>query len=121
MYWFKSIRKQSSTVVSSGGFLFSHKEILESNDLKGIVRRKCPINESKRERRKPCLKKNNDDIIRKSPLKLPIICQGCRRLYDIINGLRHDKTNKMSVRQRRFRSSWASAQSDQSLRCALNG
>ena len=33
---------------------------------------------------------------------------------------RHDKTNKMSVRpQRRLRSAWASAQSDQSLRCAL--
>ena len=30
---------------------------------------------------------------------------------------RHDKTNKMSCTQRRLRSAWASAQSDQSLRC----
>ena len=33
----------------------------------------------------------------------------------------HDKTNKMSVRPAKTRSAWASAQSDQSLRCALNG
>ena len=32
-----------------------------------------------------------------------------------------DKTNKMTVAQRRLRSAWASAQSDQSLRCTLNG
>ena len=31
--------------------------------------------------------------------------------------LRHDKTNKMSVRPAKIRSHWASAQSDQSLRC----
>ena len=30
---------------------------------------------------------------------------------------RHDKTNKMSVHLERLRSAWASAQSDQSLRC----
>ena len=34
---------------------------------------------------------------------------------------RHDKTNKMSVRPAKLRSAWASAQSDQSFRCALNG
>ena len=36
---------------------------------------------------------------------------------------RYDKTNKKNVRkaQRRLRSAWASAQSDQSLRCALIG
>ena len=33
-----------------------------------------------------------------------------------------DKTNKNGMcAQRRLRSAWASAQSDQSLRCALNG
>ena len=30
---------------------------------------------------------------------------------------RHDKTNKVSGAQRRLSSAWASAQSDQSLRC----
>ena len=34
---------------------------------------------------------------------------------------KHGKTNKMMCLQRRLRSSWASAQSDQSLRCALYG
>ena len=29
----------------------------------------------------------------------------------------HDKTNKLMCAQRRLRSAWASAQSDQSLRC----
>ena len=33
----------------------------------------------------------------------------------------HDKTNEMSVRPAKTKISWASAQSDQSLRCALNG
>ena len=33
----------------------------------------------------------------------------------------HDKTNKMSVCPARLRSAWASAPSDKSLRCALNG
>ena len=33
----------------------------------------------------------------------------------------HDKTSKMTVRQVKTRSAWASAQSDQSLHCALNG
>ena len=32
----------------------------------------------------------------------------------------HDKTNKMTCVQQRLRSAWASAQSDQSLHCALN-
>ena len=33
----------------------------------------------------------------------------------------HDKTNKMMCAQRRLRSAWASALSDESLRCALSG
>ena len=34
----------------------------------------------------------------------------------------HDKTNKMTVRPAKSQiSAWASAQSDQSLRCVLNG
>ena len=33
----------------------------------------------------------------------------------------HDKTNKMMCIQQSLRSAWASVQSDQSLRCALNG
>ena len=33
----------------------------------------------------------------------------------------HDKTNKVLCAQRRLRSAWATAQSDQSLRCVLNG
>ena len=33
----------------------------------------------------------------------------------------HDKTSKMTCAQRRFRSAWVSAQSDQSLRNALIG
>ena len=33
----------------------------------------------------------------------------------------HDKTSKMMCAQRRLRSAWASAQSNQSLRCALIG
>ena len=36
---------------------------------------------------------------------------------EIQYGPRHDKTNKMVVRPARLRSAWASAQSDQSLRC----
>ena len=32
----------------------------------------------------------------------------------------HDKTNKMTVRPAKLKSAWASAQSDQSLSCALN-
>ena len=34
---------------------------------------------------------------------------------------RHDKTNKMSVRPAKTQISWTSAQSDPSLRYALNG
>ena len=34
---------------------------------------------------------------------------------------RHDKTNTVTVRPARLRSAWASTQSDQSLRCVLNG
>ena len=32
-----------------------------------------------------------------------------------------DKTNKMTVRPAKTQITWASTQSDQSLRCALNG
>ena len=38
-------------------------------------------------------------------------------LYLFGNEPPHDKTNKVTVRQRRLRSAWASAQSDQSRRC----
>ena len=34
-----------------------------------------------------------------------------------INELPHDKTNKLTCLQRRHRSAWTSAQSDQGLRC----
>ena len=39
------------------------------------------------------------------------------------NKPRHDKTNNVAVRpaKTQIRSAWASAQSDQRLRCALNG
>ena len=42
-----------------------------------------------------------------------IIVEGFKQLYEPPR----DKTNKVSGAQRRLRSAWASAQSDQSLRC----
>ena len=42
------------------------------------------------------------------------------RIVSMSSELHHDKNNKVMCAQGRLRSAWASAQSDQSLCCALN-
>ena len=57
----------------------------------------------------------------KSVLKDMVKCVVIRCISGIFNKNepRHDKTNKMSVRPAKLRSTWAFAQSHQSLHCAL--